>query len=79
MDNISLVIDRDMAHVILGAFSIAEHEAMSSLISTPINDIKDKPEGRNYAAAELRVLKLLHDLYPDIARQYFDINKQVKL
>jgi len=80
MDNISLVIDRDMAHVILGAFSIAEHEAMTSLISSTTADgIKGRPEGREYAAAELRVLKVIHDLYPDIARQYFDVNKQVQL
>lgn len=80
MDNTSLIIDRDMAHVILGAFMIAEHEAMTSLISSVHSDgIKGRPEGRDYAAAELRVLKVIHDLYPDIARQYFDVNKQVQL
>lgn len=81
MDNISLVIDRDMAYVIMQAFSVAEHEAMTSLVYSPsvgAAGIQGRPEGRNYAAAELRVLKLIHDLYPDIARQYFDVNKQVQ-
>lgn len=82
MDNISLVIDRDMAYVILQAFSVAEHEAMTSLIYSPSigpGGIQGRPEGKDYAAAELRVLQLIHSLYPDIARQYFDVNKQVKL
>ena len=76
MDN-TIPIDRDMAHVILGAFSVAEHEAMSSLISTTTETgIHGRPEGRNYADAELRVLRLLTALYPDVAKQYFDLDKQ---
>jgi hypothetical protein len=75
MDNSSIILDSDMAHVILGAFSVAEHEGMCSLVSAN-KEIHSRPEGKDYAAAELRVLKAIHSLYPDIAKQYFDVNKQ---
>lgn len=77
MDNL---IDRDMAHVILMAFSVAEHEGMTSLVYSPKFDvekgIQGRPEKHAYADAELRVLETLHALYPDITEQYFDLNKQ---
>jgi hypothetical protein len=80
MDIDTIPIDRDMAHVILGAFSVAEHEAMSSLVSTTDeNGIHGRPEGKAYAEAELRVLRVITKLYPDVAKQYFDLNKQPKL
>lgn len=74
MDN-TIPIDRDMAHVILSAFNVASFEGMSSLNSKD-NPIKGKPEGQDYADAELRVLRVLTVLYPDIAHQYFDIKRQ---
>ena len=82
MDNTT--IDRDMAHVILGAFSVAELEGMCSLVSENNfvlrkHFIHGKPKGKDYATAEQRVLQLIYELYPDIASQYFDIKKQPKL
>jgi hypothetical protein len=71
----TILIDRDMAHVILSAFNVASFEGMSSLNSKD-HPIKGKPEGQNYADAELRVLRILTVLYPDVAYQYFDIKKQ---
>ena len=81
MDNNTIFIDRDMAHVILMAFSVAAFEAMSSLIERGDQGEKGivgRPEGRDYSDAELRVLKAIRALYPDIADQYFDVNKQVQ-
>lgn len=77
MDINTIPIDRDMAYVILGAFSVAAFEGMSSLVENN-QAIEGRPEGGKYAAAELRVLKVLTKLYPDIAKQYFDVNKQAK-
>ncbi|MFY4731154.1 hypothetical protein [Nitrospira sp. BLG_2] len=76
----TIYLDRDMAHVILGAFQVAEHEAMTSLVSVNCGEagIHGRPEGRDYAAAELRVLKAINNLYPDVAKQYFDVNKQLE-
>lgn len=70
-----IAIDRDMAHVILGAFSAAAFEGMSSLVENN-QTIEGRPEGGKYAAAELRVLKVLANLYPNVVKQYFDLNKQ---
>lgn len=75
--DITIPIDRDMAHVILGAFSVASFEGMSSLIENN-QAIEGRPEGGEYAAAEIRVLKVLTKLYPDVAKQYFDLNKQAR-
>lgn len=75
MDIDIIPIDRDMAHVILGAFSVASFEAMSSLVSAD-EEVHGRPEGKDYADAELRVLRALTVLYPDLTKQYFDINKQ---
>jgi len=78
MEHNAVVIDRDMAHVILKAFTVAEHEAMTSLVYSPGPYVEDGPDGRDYIRAELRVLTAIHFLYPDIANQYFDLNKQPK-
>jgi hypothetical protein len=75
--DITIPIDRDMAHVILGAFSVASFEGMSSLIENN-HAIEGRPEGGEYAAAELRVLKVLTKIYPDVAKQYFDLNRQAR-
>lgn len=77
MDIDTIPVDRDMAHVILAAFAVASFEGMSSLIENN-QAIEGRPEGGEYAAAELRVLKILTKLYPDVAKQYFDVNKQAK-
>jgi len=74
MDN--ALFDREMIHVILNAFHIASNEAMSSLIASPNKQTKDKPSGSKFADAEIRVLEILNDLYPDIVTQYFNIHKQ---
>lgn len=76
MDNNTLIIDRDMAFVILQAFSVAEFEGMTSLVFSTSAGIKGRPEGKAYADAEFRVLELINKNYPDIAKQYCDINKQ---
>jgi hypothetical protein len=74
MDIDTIPIDRDMAHVILSAFSIASFEGMSSLNALAKNP-KDKPIGSDFAQAEANVLKTLNTIYPDIVAQYFDIKK----
>lgn len=73
----TIPIDRDMAYVILQAFSVASFEGMSSLIENN-QAVEGRPECGEYAAAELRVLKVLTKLYPDVAKQYFDVNKQAQ-
>lgn len=77
MDIDTIPIDREMAHVILGAFSVASFEGMSSLVEKN-STIEGRPEGADYADAELRVLRVLTKLYPDVATQYFDLNKQLQ-
>ena len=73
----AIKIDPAMVHAILSAFSVAEHEAMSSLI--PESKAIDKqPESREYARAEFRVLEALHSNYQEIVNQYFDITKQME-
>ena len=69
-------IDREMAHVILSAFTVASFEGMSSL-NANLKPKKDKPLGPDFVRAETNVLKLLNSLFPDVVSQYFDAKKRI--
>ena len=70
-------VDRNMALVILHAFSTAAFECQSSLVMNengkPCNNIPSE----QYIEAEFRVLQELNKKYPELVYQYFDVDKQI--
>lgn len=73
----AITLDKAMVHAILSAFSVAEHEGMSSLVSAD-KTISEQPSGKEFVKAEFRVLQALHSIYPEIVNEYFEIEKQME-
>jgi hypothetical protein len=76
MDINTIPIDRDMAHVILSAFTVASFEGMSSLNAKPAKS-NNKPNNSDFVHAEANVLRTLNTIYPDVVAQYFDVKQCV--